>query len=133
MLNRVMLIGNLGADPELSYTPAGTAKVTIRLATVSVWYNNDGEKQEKTTWHRLIGWGKRAELYAQYLTKGSLIHVEGRIDNRSWETKDGRRYTSEVVIEDVKFLILKDGTVTADEEAPELPVVDAEPDDDIPF
>ena len=115
MLNKVLLIGNLGADPELSYTPSGTAKATMRLATVDVWYT-DGEKKEKTTWHRVVAWGKRAEIAGQYLTKGSLIHVEGRIDNRSWESNGQTRYTSEIVAQDIKFLSLKEKVADADEE-----------------
>ena len=134
MLNLVILTGNLGADPELSYTTEGTAKAIMRVATVEVWYTN-GEKKEKTTWHRIVAWGRKAEIAGQYLTKGSLIGIEGSIDNRSWKDKEGNtRYTSEVKARDIKFYNIKARDGEVEEEAPvKEPVADAEPDDDIPF
>ena len=135
-LNRVLLIGNLGADPELSYTPSGTAKATIRLATHEVWTNKEGEKGERTEWHRIIAWGRLAEICGEYLTKGRQIFIEGRLQTRSWEDRDGnKRWTTEIVASGMQMLGGPRGTSTepdlspADVGAPDLP----EPDDDIPF
>ena len=135
-LNRVLLIGNLGADPELSYTPSGTAKATMRLATHEVWTNKSGEKGERTEWHRLIAWGRLAEICGEYLTKGRQIFVEGRLQTRSWEDRDGnKRWTTEIVATNMQMLGSPRGTPAEAElppvgaEVPDMP----EPDDDIPF
>lgn len=120
MLNRVELIGNLGADPELSYLPNGTAKAIIRLATVETWTNGDGERTEKTTWHRCVAWGKTAEIAGQYLSSGDLVRIDGKIDNRSWvDTVNGEeitRFTTEIKVNGILFLKLK-GKKTADADA----------------
>lgn len=135
-LNRVLLIGNLGADPELSYTPSGTAKATMRLATHEVWTNKSGEKGERTEWHRLIAWGRLAEICGEYLTKGRQIFIEGRLQTRSWEDRDGnKRWTTEIVANNMQML----GSARGDPTEVELPPVGTEvpdmpePDDDIPF
>ena len=135
-LNRVLLIGNLGADPELSYTPSGTAKATMRLATHEVWTNKSGEKGERTEWHRVIAWGRLAEICGDYLTKGRQIFVEGRLQTRSWEDRDGnKRWTTEVVASNMQMLGSPQGAPSEKElPPPGLEIEDSpEPDDDIPF
>jgi single-strand DNA-binding protein len=103
-LNRVMLIGNLGQDPELRYTQNQSAVVTLSVATTDVRMQ-DGQRQEFTEWHRVVVWGKQAENCSKYLTKGRPVFIEGRIQTRSWEDKQGqKRYTTEVVAQNVKFL-----------------------------
>ena len=135
-LNRVLLIGNLGADPELSYTPSGTAKVSMRLATHEVWTNKSGEKGERTEWHRVIAWGRLAEICGEYLGKGRQIFVEGRLQTRSWEDRDGnKRWTTEIVATGMQMLgspreaSSEAATSMTGLEMPDVP----EPDDDIPF
>lgn len=133
-LNRILLIGNLGADPELSYTPSGTAKATMRLATHETWTNKSGEKGERTEWHRVIAWGRLAEICGEYLTKGRQIFIEGRIQTRSWEDRDGnKRWMTEVVASTMQML----GSPRGGPAEPELPPADVpdmpEADDDIPF
>ena len=96
-VNKVILVGNLGRDAELRYTPGGAAVATLNMATTEVWNDKSGQKQEKTEWHRVILWGKSAESLAEYLTKGKQIYVEGRLQTRQWDDKDGnKRYTTEV-------------------------------------
>lgn len=104
-LNKILLIGNLGADPELSYTPSGTAKATMRLATHEFWTDKAGEKQERTEWHRIIAWGRLAEICGEYLTKGREIFIEGRLNTRSWEDGDGiKRWMTEIVATNMQML-----------------------------
>ncbi len=104
-VNRVFLIGHLGADPEVKYLPSGQAVCEMRLATSETFKDKQGEKQERTEWHRIVVWGKTAENCAQYLAKGRQIYVEGRLQTRSWDDKDGnKRYTTEIVANDVRFL-----------------------------
>jgi single-strand DNA-binding protein len=104
-LNKVLLIGNLTADPELSYTPEGTAKAVMRLATNETWTGKDGKKGSRTEWHRLIAWGRLAEVCGEYLVKGRQIFGEGRIQTRSWEDKDGvKRWTTEIVVTNMQML-----------------------------
>lgn len=96
-VNKVILVGNLGRDAELRYTPGGAAVATINMATTEVWNDKAGQKQEKTEWHRVILWGKSAESLTEYLTKGKQIYVEGRLQTRQWDDKDGnKRYTTEI-------------------------------------
>jgi len=104
-VNKVILIGNLGKDPELKYTPSGTAKTTFPLATNEKWTGADGEKKEKTVWHNIVMWGKIAETAKEYLVKGMMVYLEGKIDNRQYDDKDGnKRYISEVVVSSMSFL-----------------------------
>jgi single-strand DNA-binding protein len=104
-LNRVMLIGNLGQDPELRYTQGGQAVLNLRLATNESYVNKDGERQDRTEWHSVIIWGKRGEGLNKVLSKGKQIFVEGRLQTRSWEAKEGgKRYTTEVVATEVVLL-----------------------------
>jgi single-strand DNA-binding protein len=96
-VNKVILVGNLGRDAELRYTPGGAPVATINMATTEVWNDKSGQKQEKTEWHRVILWGKTAESLSEYLTKGKQIYVEGRLQTRKWQDKDGNdKYTTEI-------------------------------------
>jgi single-strand DNA-binding protein len=96
-VNKVILVGNLGRDAELRYTPGGAAVATINMATTEVWNDKGGQKQEKTEWHRVVLWGKTAEVLNEYLTKGKQIYVEGRLQTRKWQDKDGQdKYTTEI-------------------------------------
>jgi single-strand DNA-binding protein len=96
-VNKVILVGNLGRDAELRYTPGGAPVATLNLATTEVWNDKGGQKQEKTEWHRIVLWGKTAESLNEYLTKGKQIYVEGRLQTRQWDDKDGnKRYTTEI-------------------------------------
>ncbi|MDR2592214.1 MAG: single-stranded DNA-binding protein [Chitinispirillales bacterium] len=96
-INKVILIGNLGRDPELRYTPQGRPVVNFSLATTERWTSKSGEKQERTEWHKVVLWGRQAEVANQYLKKGSPCYVEGRITTRSWEDKDKvKRYSTEI-------------------------------------
>ncbi len=105
MINKVILIGNLGADPELRYTSGGTAVANLRLATSRRWTNKDGSQQEDTQWHQVVVWGKQGESCKEHLSKGRQVYVEGRLQTRSWEDKEGnKRYTTEVVANQVLFL-----------------------------
>lgn len=104
-VNKVILIGNVGADPELRYTAGGTAVTNFNIATNESWTDSSGERQERTEWHRIVVWGRLAEICNQYLRKGSKVYVEGRLQTRSWETQDGqKRYTTEVVARDMQML-----------------------------
>jgi single-strand DNA-binding protein len=104
-LNKVMLIGNLGADPEMRYTQSNQAVCNFRIATTDVWNDKNGQKQERTEWHRIVVWGRPAEACGNYLKKGRPVFIEGRIQTREWEDKDGnKRYTTEIVADRVQFL-----------------------------
>ena len=105
-LNKVMLVGNLGRDAELRHTSTGTPVATLNLATTETWKGNDGTKQEKTEWHRIIVWGKTAEALEPYLKKGKQILVEGKLQTRKWESdKDGvTRYTTEIKSDRITLL-----------------------------
>ena len=96
-VNKVILVGNLGRDAELRYTPGGAAVATLNMATTEIWNDKAGQRQEKTEWHRIVLWGKTAESLNEYLTKGKQIYVEGRLQTRQWDDKDGnKRYTTEI-------------------------------------
>ena len=96
-VNKVILVGNLGRDAELRYTPGGSPVATLNLATTEIWNDKGGQRQEKTEWHRVVLWGKTAESLNEYLTKGKQIYVEGRLQTRQWDDKDGnKRYTTEI-------------------------------------
>lgn len=104
-VNKVILMGRLGQDPELKHTPAGAAVCSLSLATSESWKDKAGEKQERTEWHRVVVWGKLAELCNQYLSKGRQAFVEGRLQTRSWDDKDGnKRYTTEINATTVQFI-----------------------------
>jgi single-strand DNA-binding protein len=96
-VNKVILVGNLGRDAELRYTPGGSPVATLNLATTEVWNDKAGQRQEKTEWHRVVVWGKTAESLSEYLTKGKQLYIEGRLQTRQWDDKDGnKRYTTEI-------------------------------------
>lgn len=96
-LNKAMLIGRLGQDPEVRYTQSNTAVATLSIATSERYKDSNGEQQEKTEWHRVVAWGRLAEICQQYLKKGSQVYIEGPIQTRQWEDKDGqKRYTTEI-------------------------------------
>jgi single-strand DNA-binding protein len=104
-VNKVILVGNLGRDAELRYTPGGAAVATLNLATTEVWNDRNNQKQEKTEWHRVVLWGKQAESLQEYLTKGKQIYVEGRLQTRQWDDKDGnKRYTTEIKADRITLL-----------------------------
>jgi len=104
-VNKVILIGRLGRDPELRYTQGGQAVANFTLATNERFANKSGEQQERTEWHRIVAWGKTAELSAQYLSKGRSVYIEGRLQTREWEDKEGqKRSTTEIVAQNVTFL-----------------------------
>jgi single-strand DNA-binding protein len=104
-VNKVILVGNLGRDAELRYTPGGAAVATLNLATTEVWNDKQGQKQEKTEWHRIVVWGKQAESLQEYLTKGKQIYVEGKLQTRQWDDKDGnKKYTTEIKADRITLL-----------------------------
>ena len=104
-VNKVILVGNLGRDSELRYTPGGAAVATLNLATTEVWNDRNNQRQEKTEWHRVVLWGKQAESLQEYLTKGKQIYVEGRLQTRQWDDKDGnKKYTTEIKADRITLL-----------------------------
>lgn len=104
-VNKVILLGRLGQDPELKYTPSGSPVCNFSLATSEYWADKNGQKQERTEWHRVVVWGKLAELCNQYLAKGRQAFVEGRLQTRSWDDQNGqKKYATEVVATTVQFI-----------------------------
>lgn len=104
-VNKVILIGNLGKDPELRYTPGGAAVVNFPIATNERWKDKDGNQQERTEWHNIVLWGRLAEIANDYLKKGSSVYIEGRLQTRNWEDRDGnKRYTTEIVGNQMQML-----------------------------
>jgi len=143
-VNKVILVGNLGRDAELRYTPGGAAVASLNLATTEVWNDRNNQRQEKTEWHRVVLWGKQAESLQEYLTKGKQIYVEGRLQTRQWDDKDGnKRYTTEIKADRITLLgggsggrgaggtVERSGASMAGgmDEPPMEPITD----DDIPF
>ena len=139
-LNKVTLIGRLGKDPEVSYTPSGTAVAKFSMATSERWKDEQGALQERTEWHNIVAWTKLAEICGQYLKKGSKIYAEGRIQTRSWDDKNTgtKRYMTEVIMNDMVMLDGKpDGgssssSASANAGAPPPPEP-VDPVDDLPF
>ena len=130
-LNKVMIVGRLGKDPEMRYTQGGQGVCSLSVATDSKWTDKAGEKHEKTEWHRVKAWGKIAESASQYLTKGRLIYVEGRIETSEYTDKSGvKRWSTEIVASELHFLDSRpDGVRTASVPRATAP----EPMQDIPF
>ena len=115
-VNKVILIGNLGRDPEVRYMPSGDAVATLNLATTEKWKDKNGEAQEQTEWHRVAFFGRQAEICGEYLRKGSAIYVEGRLQTRKWTDKDGNeRYTTEIRGDRMQMLGGRGGGATAPE------------------
>lgn len=109
-VNKVILVGNLGKDPEVRYMPSGDAITNITLATTDSWKDKNGEKQEKTEWHRVAFFGRLAEIAGEYLKKGSQVYVEGRLQTRKWQDKEGQdRYTTEIVADRMQMLGSRSG------------------------
>ena len=143
-VNKVILVGNLGRDAELRYTPGGSAVATLNLATTEVWNDRNQQRQEKTEWHRVVLWGKQAESLQEYLTKGKQIYVEGRLQTRQWDDKDGnKRYTTEIKADRITLLGggggarggggMDRGGASPHAAGPDEPPMEPITDDDIPF
>jgi len=137
MINKAILVGRLGADPEVRYTPDGAMVTSFRLATDEYWKDKSGERVQKTEWHRIVTFGKLAEISGNYLSKGKLVFIEGRIQTRAWDDKDGnKRYTTEIVASTMQMLDGKGqakGTgPSSDEAMPPFPG-SGQSDDDVPF
>ena len=143
-VNKAILVGNLGRDAELRYTPGGAAVATLSLATTEIWNDKSGQRQEKTEWHRIVLWGKQAETLQEYLLKGRQIFVEGRLQTRKWDDRDGNtKYTTEVRADRVVLLGRRDDGGGGDprperQEQQQAPATSGAPapeltEDDIPF
>ncbi len=136
-VNKVILVGNLGRDPEIRYTPGGKAVARFPVATGEVWTDAEGNRQERTEWHNIVVWGKQAETCSQYLSKGRQVFVEGSIRSRAYDDRDGnKRYITEIIGQRVQFLGGRGGEAGAaappGADEPTAPSASAE-DDDIPF
>ncbi len=104
-VNKVIVLGRLGQDPEMKYTPSGSAVTNFSVATSESWTDKSGQKQERTEWHRIVVWGRLAEISNQYLAKGRQVYIEGRLQTRQWEDKNGqKRYTTEINATTVQFI-----------------------------
>lgn len=139
-VNKVILVGRIGKDPDTRYMTSGEAVTNITLATSETWKDRSGEKQEKTEWHNLVFYKKLAEIAGEYLKKGSQIYVEGRIQNRKYQDKEGKdRYVTEIIVNEMKMLGGKPEEEKKERSAPEKPKAKAEGgsfdnfEDDIPF
>jgi len=140
-INKVILIGRLGRDPEVRYTPDGSAVANFSIATSEEWKDKDtGEKKERTEWHRIVAWRRLGEICGEYLSKGRQVYVEGKLQTRSWEKDGVTRYSTEIVASDVQFLGGREpGGATPQNQngqtPPEYPPPQGQeaPDDDIPF
>ncbi len=134
MVNKAILIGNLGADPEVRYTQSGAAVATFNIATTETW-TKDGNKEERTEWHRIVAFGRLGEICGEYLSKGSKVYIEGRIQTRQWDDKDGnKRYTTEIVAREMKMLSPKNqGGQSGNYSQEEPPIAEPVMGDDVPF
>src|SRR3989337_387123 len=137
MVNKAILIGRLGADPEVRYTPDGLMITNFNMATDESRKDKNGERIQKTEWHRIVAFGKLAEIVGKYLSKGKMVFIEGRIQTRSWEDKEGnKRYTTEIIASNMRMLDSK-GTGKADEapgydSVPAFAEGESIPEDDVP-
>ncbi|PLX25449.1 MAG: single-stranded DNA-binding protein [Ignavibacteria bacterium] len=137
-LNKVMLIGHLGADPELRYTEGNIPVATFNIATNESYKDQSGNLVDRTEWHRIVAWRKLAELFGEYLKKGSKVYIEGKLQTRSWDDKDGnKRYTTEVVCNDFMFLDSRGagdgGQQSGGAPPPSAPASGGKDEDDLPF
>jgi single-strand DNA-binding protein len=142
MVNKVILIGNLGKDPEVRHSQAGAAIASFNVATTETWKKQDGTKAELTEWHRIVAFGRLAEICGEYLSKGSKVFIEGRLQTRKWDDKDGTtKYTTEIVAREMKMLSPKGqgnggaaaGTPGGDEPPPPEPLPGEMIQGDVPF
>jgi len=136
MINKVILIGNLGADPEIRYTQNGTAVATFNVATTETWKDQAGVKQEKTEWHKIVAWKRLAEICGEYLSKGSKVYIEGKLQTRQWEDKEGnKRYTTEIVAWEMKMLSPRGGGESTGHRYEDQPPLPDQPPmgNDVPF
>jgi single-strand DNA-binding protein len=133
MINKAILIGNLGADPEVRYTQSGAAVANFNLATTETW-TKDGNKEEKTEWHRIVAFARLGEICGEYLSKGSRVYIEGRIQTRQWDDKDGnKRYTTEIVAREMKMLSSKGASAGGSGQDDQPPLPEPSMGDDVPF
>jgi single-strand DNA-binding protein len=139
-INKVILIGNLGSDPEVRYTPDGTAVANFNIATSDEWTDKDSrERKKRTEWHRIVAWRRLGEICGEYLSKGRQVYVEGKLQTRSWEKDGVTRYTTEIIASDIQFLGTRNAgdTYKSSESVPsqgyEEPQHSPRQDDDIPF
>jgi single-strand DNA-binding protein len=134
-LNRVMLIGNLGKDPELRYTTSGVAVATFSIATNESWKDQDGNQQERTEWHNIVAWKKLAEICAEWLKKGKKVYIEGRIQTRSYDDKNtgAKKYITEIVAENMIMLDSKGSEAQSGSPTPMAEVRSGDRNDDLPF
>ena len=136
-INKVILIGNLGSDPEIKISASGSTIANFTLATNERWKNSEGVQQEQTEWHRVVAFGRLAEICGEYLHKGRQVYIEGRLQTRSWEDKEGtKRYMTEIVLRDMQMLGIKGETVM--EDIPSSPPTQQQDkasteEDDLPF
>ena len=136
-LNKVILIGNLGQDPEARFTPQGTAVTNLSVATNESWKDQSGETQDRTEWHRVVMYGRMAETASEYMKKGQMVYVEGRLHTREWEDKNQiKRRTTEISCDNFTMLGKRVDNTGTDRVAPDAtpnPKSDSESDDDLPF
>jgi single-strand DNA-binding protein len=141
-INKAILIGRLGKDPEMKYTPSGTAVASFSIATNYSIKDGEGNFVDKTDWHNIVVFGRRAEFAGEYLSKGRLVYIEGRIQTRSWEDQNGnKKYMTEIISSDVQLLGSKGESTTSkeieepavDEKPNDVPVQEDEEADDLPF
>ena len=139
MINKAIIVGNLGADPEIRHTQAGATVATFNVATTERWKDKDGQQQESTEWHRIVVWRKLAEICGEYLHKGSKVYLEGKITTRKWQDQSGTdRYTTEIVAHEMKMLDGKPrssggGNSGAYDPGPEPGGYQGDMGDDVPF
>ena len=135
MINKVILIGNLGKDPEIRYTQSGAAVVNFSIATTERWKGQDGQQQEQTEWHNIVAWKRLAEICSEFLSKGSKVYIEGKLQTRKYQAKDGTdRYSTEIVANEMKMLSPRQG----DSYRSDIPTAIDQPqstgdDDSVPF
>jgi single-strand DNA-binding protein len=133
MINKAILIGNLGADPEVRYTQSGAAVANFNVATTETW-TKDGKKEEKTEWHRIVAFARLGEICGEYLSKGSRVYIEGRIQTRQWDDKDGnKRYTTEIVAREMKMLSSRGADTGSGGQDEQPPLPEPSMGDDVPF
>jgi single-strand DNA-binding protein len=131
-INRVILVGNLGADPEMRYTANGTAVCRFNVATTETYTDKDGNRQDRTEWHRVVAWRKLGEICGQYLSKGQMVYIEGKIRSSTWEQEGAKRYSYEIWADNMKMLGPRRGA-EREPEPPFPPPEGGAPEDDIPF